>query len=70
MAQRFLPSVTEGDKRILLVDGEPLGAVNRKPKQVNSQQSGGGGHPEATELVTGSIGSQPRAGLTGGGCSS
>ncbi|WP_159731949.1 glutathione synthase [Methylosinus sp. Ce-a6] len=31
VAQRFLPAVTEGDKRILLVDGEPLGAVNRVP---------------------------------------
>jgi glutathione synthase len=29
--QRFLPEVTEGDKRIILVDGEPLGAVNRVP---------------------------------------
>jgi len=31
MAQAFLPSVTEGDKRILLVDGDPLGAINRRP---------------------------------------
>jgi len=29
--QKFLPAVTEGDKRIVLVDGEPLGAVNRVP---------------------------------------
>jgi glutathione synthase len=31
MIQRFLPQVSEGDKRIILVDGEPLGAVNRVP---------------------------------------
>ena len=27
----FLPKVTEGDKRIILVDGEAMGAVNRVP---------------------------------------
>ncbi|NNL84656.1 MAG: glutathione synthase [Myxococcales bacterium] len=31
MAQRFLPEVREGDKRVLLLDGEPLGAVLRVP---------------------------------------
>jgi len=31
MAQRFLPAVWEGDKRILLLDGEPLGALLRVP---------------------------------------
>ncbi len=31
MAQRYLPGVREGDKRILLVDGEPLGALMRVP---------------------------------------
>lgn len=31
MAQAFLAAVTAGDKRILLVDGEPLGAINRRP---------------------------------------
>ncbi len=31
MAQRFLADVRKGDKRILLVDGEPLGAVLRVP---------------------------------------
>ncbi|MEM8550981.1 MAG: glutathione synthase [Pseudomonadota bacterium] len=29
--QRFLPKVTEGDKRIILIDGEFAGAVNRVP---------------------------------------
>ena len=31
MAQRYLPEVRKGDKRILLVDGEPLCAVLRVP---------------------------------------
>jgi len=31
MAQRYLPEVREGDKRIIVIDGEPLGAVLRVP---------------------------------------
>ena len=31
--QRFLPKVSEGDKRIILVDGEAAGAVNRVPAE-------------------------------------
>jgi glutathione synthase len=31
MAQRYMPEVRRGDKRILLVDGEPIGAVLRVP---------------------------------------
>lgn len=31
IAQRYLPEVAAGDKRILLVDGEPLGWLNRVP---------------------------------------
>jgi glutathione synthase len=31
VVQRFLPEVSAGDKRIILVDGEALGAVNRVP---------------------------------------
>ena len=31
VCQKFLPRVSEGDKRIILVDGEALGAVNRVP---------------------------------------
>jgi len=33
MAQRYLPEVRRGDKRILLLDGEPLGAVLRVPAE-------------------------------------
>jgi glutathione synthase len=31
MIQRYEPAVTAGDKRIILVDGEPIGAINRVP---------------------------------------
>jgi len=31
IAQKFLPDVSAGDKRIILVDGEPVGAINRVP---------------------------------------
>ncbi len=33
MLQRYEPAVRQGDKRIILVDGEPLGAVNRVPAE-------------------------------------
>ncbi len=29
--QKFLPAVAAGDKRVILVDGEPVGAINRVP---------------------------------------
>ena len=52
MIQAFLPMVTAGDKRILLVDGEPLGAVNRRPKPGDFRSNlAVGGAPEATELT-------------------
>lgn len=31
IAQKYLPEVRKGDKRIILVDGEPVGAINRVP---------------------------------------
>lgn len=31
MVQEFLPAVSKGDKRVLVLDGEPLGAINRVP---------------------------------------
>jgi glutathione synthase len=52
MAQAFLPAVTDGDKRILLVDGEPLGAVNRRPLAGEFRSNlAVGGQAEATELT-------------------
>lgn len=42
--QKFIPAVSAGDKRILLVDGEPVGAINRIPPkdQVRSNLRVGG----------------------------
>jgi len=52
MAQAFLPSVSEGDKRILLVDGDPLGAINRRPSAGEFRSNlAVGGQAEATELT-------------------
>jgi glutathione synthase len=50
--QKFLPDVTKGDKRILLVDGEPAGAINRVPQkgQIRSNMAVGG-TPEPVELT-------------------
>ena len=31
MVQRYLPAIKEGDKRIILVDGKPIGGINRIP---------------------------------------
>jgi glutathione synthase len=31
IAQRYLPEIRNGDKRIILIDGEPAGAINRVP---------------------------------------
>ena len=52
IAQKFIPAVSEGDKRILLVDGEPVGAINRIPAegQVRSNLARGG-RAEAVELT-------------------
>lgn len=33
IAQKYLPAVVQGDKRIILVDGEPVGAINRVPQE-------------------------------------
>jgi glutathione synthase len=32
IVQKYLPEVVKGDKRVLLVDGEPVGAINRVPQ--------------------------------------
>jgi glutathione synthase len=53
IAQKFIPAVSRGDKRILLVDGEPVGAINRIPAagQVRSNLAKGG-RAEAVELTS------------------
>jgi glutathione synthase len=52
IAQDYIPAVVKGDKRILLVDGEPIGAINRVPAsgQVRSNLARGG-RAEAVELT-------------------
>ncbi len=39
IVQRYLPEVRQGDKRIILVDGEPVGAVNRVPAAGESRSN-------------------------------
>ncbi len=52
MIQPFLPSVSEGDKRIVLVDGEVAGAINRKPGQGEFRSNlAQGGSAEASQLT-------------------
>ncbi len=52
VVQRFLPAVVQGDKRIILVDGEPLGAVNRVPAQDDIRSNMvRGGAAAATDLT-------------------
>ncbi len=52
MVQRFLPEAKNGDKRIILLDGKPIGAVNRVP---TGQEFRGnmavGGRVEKTKLT-------------------
>lgn len=53
MVQAFLPAVTEGDKRILLLDGEPLGAILRVPRHDEFRSNiHVGGNVVPTELTT------------------
>ncbi|HVH37838.1 MAG TPA: glutathione synthase [Sphingomicrobium sp.] len=50
--QAFLPEVSEGDKRIVLVDGEIAGAINRRPAKGDIRSNlAAGGTAEATDLT-------------------
>jgi glutathione synthase len=52
MVQKFLPSVSEGDKRIVLVDGEFAGAINRRPGEGEFRSNlAVGGSAEASVLT-------------------
>ena len=52
VAQKFLPAVKDGDKRIILVDGEFAGAVNRVPAPDDLRSNMvRGGVPKATDLT-------------------
>lgn len=52
IAQRYLKDVRTGDKRIILIDGEPVGAINRVPAESDARSNMHvGGRAEATELT-------------------
>ena len=52
MVQAFLPDVSKGDKRIVLVDGVPAGGVNRLPREGEIRSNlAVGGKGAATELT-------------------
>ncbi|WP_417789831.1 glutathione synthase [Terasakiella pusilla] len=52
MIQAYLPDVRKGDKRIILVDGEPVGALNRIPAEGEARSNMHvGGKPAQSELT-------------------
>jgi glutathione synthase len=52
IVQRYLPEVRKGDKRIILVEGEYAGAINRVPAAGEARSNMHvGGRPEKTELT-------------------
>jgi glutathione synthase len=52
VVQRYLPDVRKGDKRIILVDGKPAGAINRVPAAHDTRSNmHAGGRPEPAELT-------------------
>jgi len=52
MVQKYLPSVREGDKRIILVDGVAMGGINRVPAAGEARSNMHvGGRPEKTVLT-------------------
>ncbi len=54
MAQRYLPGIRQGDKRILLMEGEPLGAVLRIPADHEVRANfHAGGRAAAAEIDAG-----------------
>ena len=52
IAQRYVPDVRKGDKRIILVDGKAVGAINRVPAANESRSNMHvGGRPEPATLT-------------------
>ncbi|HPE24611.1 glutathione synthase [Albidovulum sp.] len=52
IAQKYVPAVVKGDKRIILVDGEPVGAINRVPAEGETRSNMHvGGRPEKVGLT-------------------
>jgi len=51
IAQAFLPAVKDGDKRVILIDGEAVGAINRRPLEGETRSNMHvGGTAEPIEL--------------------
>lgn len=52
IVQKFIPAVAKGDKRIILVDGQPVGAINRVPQEGETRSNmHAGGRPEKVGLT-------------------
>jgi len=52
IVQKFLPAVSKGDKRVILVDGECVGAINRVPAAGETRSNMHvGGRPEKVGLT-------------------
>ncbi|MBE2275934.1 MAG: glutathione synthase [Rhodobacteraceae bacterium] len=52
IVQKFLPAVSAGDKRVILVDGVPVGAINRVPQAGETRSNmHAGGRPEKVGLT-------------------
>ena len=52
IVQKFLPDVSNGDKRIILVNGDPVGAINRVPQSGETRSNmHAGGRPEKVGLT-------------------
>ena len=50
--QKFIPEVKEGDKRIIIVNGEPIGSINRIPQGGDFRSNlAMGGKAEKTNLT-------------------
>jgi glutathione synthase len=52
MVQQYLPAIRNGDKRIILVEGQPVGAVSRMPQGGEARANfHSGGQPQKTVLT-------------------
>ena len=52
IVQKYLPAVAKGDKRVILVDGEAVGAINRVPAEGETRSNMHvGGRPEKVGLT-------------------
>jgi glutathione synthase len=53
IVQRYLPEIRQGDKRIILIDGKPAGAINRVPAPGEARSNlHAGGRPMKAELTS------------------